>query len=177
VQGGLFVCTLKIQTSIMNKEEYQFSYEVYDSADDLEKPDAWLVNEAREVTATAYAPYSNFNVGAVAKLVNGEIVAGTNQENASYPAGLCAERVLLSSAATLYPGVAIESIAISYNNNNGESNHPISPCGICRQSLVEYEERTKHPIRLILSGMEGKVFIIKTAGLLLPLSFGSADLK
>ncbi|HQY12058.1 MAG TPA: cytidine deaminase, partial [Ferruginibacter sp.] len=59
----------------------------------------------------------------------------------------------------------------------GESNHPISPCGICRQSLVEYEERTKHPIRLILSGMEGKVFIIKTAGLLLPLSFGSADLK
>jgi len=136
-----------------------------------------LVKKAFEAQKRSYAPYSNFNVGAAAKLANGEIVAGTNQENASYPAGLCAERVLLSSAATLYPGVAIESIAISYNNNNGESNHPISPCGICRQSLVEYEERTKHPIRLILSGMEGKVFIIKTAGLLLPLSFGSADLK
>ena len=161
----------------MNKEEYQFSYEVYDSADDLEKQDAWLLNEAREVTDTAYAPYSNFNVGAVAKLVNGEIVAGTNQENASYPAGLCAERVLLSSAATLYPGVAIESIAISYNNNNGESSHPISPCGMCRQSLVEYEERMKQPIRLLLSGMEGRVFIIQKANMLLPLSFGSVDLK
>lgn len=161
----------------MNKEAYQFNYEVYNSVEELNEQDAWLVNEARDVTAAAYAPYSNFNVAAVAKLVNGEIVAGTNQENASYPAGLCAERVLLSSAATLYPGIAIESMAISYNNNNGESNHPISPCGICRQSLVEYEERTKHPIRLILSGMEGKVFVINTAGLLLPLSFGSADLK
>ncbi len=161
----------------MNKEEYQFSYEVYSSSDELTQPDAWLVNEARGVTESAYAPYSNFNVGAVAKLANGEIVAGTNQENASYPVGLCAERVLLSSAATLYPNVAIETIAISYNNNNGESNHPISPCGICRQTLSEYEERTKQPIRLILSGMEGKVFVIKRSSLLLPLSFGSVDLK
>ena len=161
----------------MNKEEYQFSYDVYESAASLEPQDAWLVNEAREVTAAAYAPYSNFNVGAVAKLTSGEIVAGTNQENASYPAGLCAERVLLSSAATLYPNIPIDTMAISYNNNNGESNHPISPCGICRQSLVEYQERTKHPIRLILSGMEGKVFVIKNAGLLLPLSFTSSDLK
>lgn len=161
----------------MNKEAYQFSYEVYNSVDELSAPDAWLVNEAREVTASAYAPYSNFNVGAVAKLVNGEIVAGTNQENASYPVGLCAERVLLSSAATLYPHIGIDTIAISYNNTNGESNHPISPCGICRQSLVEYEERTKHPIRLILSGMEGKVIVVQNSGLLLPLSFGSADLK
>lgn len=161
----------------MNKEDYRFTYEIYDSAEELIEQDAWLVNEAREVTAAAYAPYSNFNVGAVAKLANGQIVAGTNQENASYPVGLCAERVLLSSAASLYPQVAIDTIAISYNNINGESNHPISPCGICRQSLVEYEERTKQPIRLILSGMEGKVIIIKTAGLLLPLSFGSADLK
>jgi cytidine deaminase len=161
----------------MNKEAYQFSYDVYDSLDELDKEDAWLLNEAREVTSVAYAPYSNFNVGAVAKMANGEIVAGTNQENASYPAGLCAERVLLSSAATLYPNVAIDTIAISYNNTNGESNHPISPCGICRQSLVEYEERTKQAIRLILSGMEGKVFIVQKSNLLLPLSYGSTDLK
>lgn len=161
----------------MNNEAYQFNYEVYNSSDELSSSDAWLVNEAREVTSTAYAPYSNFNVGAVAKLMNGEIVAGTNQENASYPVGLCAERVLLSSAATLYPNIGIDTLAVSYNNINGASNHPISPCGICRQSLVEYEERTRQPIRLILSGMEGKVIIIKTAGLLLPLSFGSTDLK
>mgnify|MGYP001407086326 CR=1 FL=1 len=161
----------------MNKEAYQFTYEVYDSVDELSKEDAWLVNEAREVTAAAYAPYSNFNVGAVAKMANGEIVAGTNQENASYPVGICAERVLLSSAATLYPNIPVDTIAISYNNNNGESSHPISPCGMCRQSLVEYEERMKQPIRLLLSGMEGRVFIIQKANMLLPLSFGSVDLK
>ncbi len=161
----------------MNKQAYQFSYDVYDSVNDLNEQDAWLVNEAREVTADAYAPYSNFNVGAVAKMASGEIVAGTNQENASYPVGLCAERVLLSSAATLYPNIAIDTIAISYHNMNGESKHPISPCGMCRQSLAEYEERVKQPIRLILSGMEGKVFIIEKANSLLPLSFGSVDLK
>ena len=161
----------------MNKEEYQFSYDVYNSIDELNEQDAWLVNEAREVTAAAYAPYSNFNVGAVAKLVNGEIVAGTNQENASYPVGICAERVLLASAASLYPNIAIDTIAISYDNTRGASSHPISPCGMCRQSLVEYEERVKKPIRLILSGLDGKVFIIQKANLLLPLSFGSVDLK
>jgi len=161
----------------MNKELYQFAYEVYNSVEDLNEQDAWLVNEAREVTANAYAPYSNFNVGAVAKLANGEIVAGTNQENASYPVGICAERVLLASAASLYPNIAIDTIAISYHNINGVSSHPISPCGMCRQSLVEYEERVKQPIRLILSGMDGKVIVVEKANLLLPLSFGSIDLK
>ena len=161
----------------MKKEEYRFSYEVYDSVADLNEQDAWLVNEAREVTAAAYAPYSNFNVGAVAKLANGEIVAGTNQENASYPVGICAERVLLGSAASLYPNIAIDTIAISYDNTAGVSNHPISPCGMCRQALVEYEERVKQPIRLILSGLDGKVFITANANALLPLSFGSVDLK
>ena len=161
----------------MNKQEFRFAFEVYESIDELAQQDAWLLNEARLVTESAYAPYSNFNVGAVAKLANGKIVAGTNQENASYPVGLCAERVLLASASTLYPNVPVDTIAISYNNNNGESNHPISPCGMCRQSLVEYEERVKQPIRLILSGMEGKVYVIEKTTNLLPLSFGSVDLK
>ncbi|MFM6925337.1 MAG: cytidine deaminase [Ferruginibacter sp.] len=161
----------------MKKEDYHFSYELYDSVSDLNEQDAWLVNEAREVTSAAYAPYSNFNVGAVAKLANGEIVAGTNQENASYPVGICAERVLLASAASLYPGIAIDTIAISYDNTRGASNHPISPCGMCRQSLVEYQERVKQPIRLILSGLDGTVIVVEKASLLLPLSFGSADLK
>jgi len=161
----------------MNKEEYHFNYAVYDSIEALDPGDAALLAEARKVTAAAYAPYSRFNVGAVARLANGQTVAGTNQENASYPAGLCAERVLLSSAATLFPDMAIETMAISYHNMNGESDHPISPCGICRQSLAEYQERTKHPIRLLLSGMQGKIYVIENAGMLLPLSFGSADLR
>ncbi len=161
----------------MNKEEYQFNYEVYDSVDDLPDADAQLLKEARETTAAAYAPYSKFNVGAVARLVNGELVAGTNQENAAYPVGICAERVLLASAATIHPNVAIDTMAISYHNTLGKSEHPISPCGMCRQSLVEYEERMSQPIRLILSGMEGKVVVIEEANSLLPLSFGSVDLK
>ncbi len=161
----------------MNKEDFRFSYDVYLSVDELPGQDQLLVEMARAVTASAYAPYSNFHVGAVARLVNGELVTGTNQENASYPVGICAERSLLATAASLFPGIAIETMAISYHNINGVSNHPISPCGMCRQSLVEYEERVKKPIRLILSGMDGKVIVLEKANLLLPLSFGSIDLK
>src|SRR5205809_4800145 len=123
--------------------EYRFEYEIYNSIDELKEEDAWLLSEAREVTSHAYAPYSNFHVGAVAKLANGEILAGSNQENASFPVGLCAERVLLASVSSLYPKVPVETIAISYQSTLVESDHPISPCGICRQSLQEYEERVK----------------------------------
>ena len=162
---------------IMKKEAYNFEFEVYDSIESLPENDAWLLSEAKEVTQHAYAPYSHFQVGAVARLENGEIVTGSNQENASFPVGLCAERVLLAAASSIYPKVPIETIAISYHNDNGKSDHPISPCGICRQSLLEYESRVNHPIRLILGGMEGKVYVIDNAAMLLPLSFTSEDLK
>ena len=153
-----------------------FDFEVFDSIDQLSADDKLLMESARVVTQKAYAPYSEFQVGAVAKLVNGEILKGTNQENASYPVGMCAERALLAATAMLDSNIAIQTMAIAYHNLNGESDKPVSPCGMCRQSLHEYEERTKHPIRLILSGMIGKVYIIKSAGLLLPLSFGSENL-
>ncbi len=161
----------------MNKEEYKFSFEVFDSIDELSKEDAMLLNEARSATKNSYAPYSRFRVAAVAKLSNKKTVTGTNQENASFPAGICAERVLLSTASSLYPGVSIETIAITYDNENGESNRPISPCGICRQSLQEYEQRLKSPIRLVLGGMSGKIYIISKASLLMPLAFTSDELK
>jgi len=160
----------------MPEQKFEFTYEVYNSIEELNSQDAWLLNEAKEVTQDAYAPYSNFRVGAVAKLSNGEIVAGTNQENASFPAGLCAERVLLASVSSIYPNVAIESIAISYRTNGGTSDHPISPCGVCRQSLQEFEQRTNLPVRLILGGIEGKVFVIKKSSNLLPLAFTSDEL-
>ena len=160
----------------MNKKEIRFEVEVFASAEELGAPDAALLEQARNTTANAYAPYSNFLVGAVALLQNGQKVAGTNQENASYPVGLCAERVLLSTLASQYAGIAIDTIAISYDNMQGESDHPISPCGICRQSLSEYEERVKHPIRIILSGLTGEVFIISQANHLLPLTFTASDL-
>lgn len=160
----------------MEKLLQHFEYLVYDDITALPADDAWLLREAREVTKHAYAPYSHFQVGAVIKLVNGEIVAGSNQENASFPIGLCAERVALASAASIYPDVAIDTIAISYHNLNGDSSRPISPCGICRQALSEYEQKLDHPIRLILGGLSGKVYVIGHANDLLPLSFSSSDM-
>lgn len=162
---------------MMYNEEFKFNIKVYDSIDELDTEDVLLLNEARNVTQFAYAPYSLFRVGAFARLMNGETVSGTNQENASYPAGICAERTLMSTASSLFPGIGIKTIAISYNNVNGKSNTPISPCGICRQSFIEFQERTKHPIRILLSGMEGKVQVIENAADLLPLSFCADDIK
>ena len=160
----------------MKAKKFEFEYEEYDDIGQLAEADAWLLREAKAVTEQAYAPYSNFHVGAVAMLENGEVVAGTNQENASYPVGICAERVLLGSVATLHPNVPIKSVAISYNSDEIKSDHPISPCGMCRQALLEYESRLNKPIRLILGGMEGKVFIIKTATQLLPFAFNKSEL-
>lgn len=161
----------------MLKEKYSFEFEVYNSINDLVTADAELLQQAKDIAETAYAPYSNFFVGAVAKLQDGSIVKGTNQENASYPVGLCAERSLLSSAATLFPNIAVETMAISYHNHNGSSSKPISPCGMCRQYLLEYENRTSTPMRLIMGGLEGKIYIVQSAAQLLPFSFTSEDLK
>lgn len=160
----------------MKEKKFEFEYEEYDDIGQLAEEDAWLLREAKSVTEQAYAPYSNFHVGAVAMLENGEVVAGTNQENASYPVGICAERVLLGSVATLHPNIPIKSLAISYNSEEIKSDHPISPCGMCRQALLEYETRLKKPIRLILGGMEGKVFVIKSSHQLLPFAFTSSEL-
>lgn len=160
----------------MKKEDYKFTFEVYDSINELTESDASLLQRAREVTKHAYAPYSHFRVGAVALLTNGQFVAGSNQENASFPLGLCAERVLLASVASSFPQICIKAIAISYNNENGDSNYPISPCGICRQSLLEYETRVKQSVRIILGGLQGKVYVIEKAAMLLPLSFSAESL-
>ncbi len=161
----------------MNKEKYSFLFEVYPSIKELLSQDAALVVEARKITSNAYAPYSNFKVAAIAHLENGKTISGTNQENAAYPVGICAERVLLSTVSSLFPNEVINTIAISFDNKNGKSNHPISPCGICRQSLIEYEQRVQHPIRLILSGLQGKIYVVEKASQLLPLSFGSENFK
>jgi len=161
----------------MQLKEIQFSVEVYTTSDELPAVDAALLDEARKIAAVAYAPYSNFFVGAAAVLTNGIIIKGTNQENASYPVGICAERALMSAAATQYPEIGITAMAVSYENKNGNSGHPISPCGMCRQFLAEFEERTHQPMRIILAGMSGEVYVLQTAKQLLPLSFTPGDLK
>lgn len=159
------------------KKHFQFSFETFPSSDELDQKDQEILKAAREVTKNAYAPYSRFHVGAVAQLSNGKTVSGTNQENASFPVGICAERVLLSTASSLFPGEAVETIAISYNNLTGNSGKPISPCGICRQSLLEYEQRGGVPMRIIMSGLTGEVIILESAKQLLPFSFDSSDMK
>ena len=161
----------------MKESKFEFNYKVYDSIDELPEDQKWLLSEAREVTEQAYAPYSHFQVGAVAKLANGEIVAGSNQENASFPVGLCAERVLLASISSLFPRIPVETVAISYKGEGHPSDHPISPCGICRQSLQEFESRVDHPIQLVLGGLTGPVYVIDSASRLLPLAFTSEELR
>lgn len=161
----------------MKENKFEFNYKVYDNIDELPEEQQWLLNEAREVTSNAYAPYSKFQVGAVARMANGEIIAGSNQENASFPVGLCAERVLLASISSVFPKIPIDTIAISYKSENQKSDHPISPCGICRQSLQEFEGRVKHPVQLILGGMQGPVYVIDSASRLLPLAFTSEELQ
>ncbi len=153
------------------------SYEQLNSEKQLQEDDMDLLKQAKDLLPKAYAPYSNFQVAAVARLKSGAIVGGTNQENASFPVGICAERVLLSTASILHTDEPIHTIAITYNNINGTSSKPISPCGICRQSLVEYEQRTGNDIRLILGGASGEIIILHSAKDLLPFSFGSQDMK
>ena len=160
----------------MKKNKLSAIYTEYTSADELSAADRELLTAAQQAAKDAYAPYSNFKVGAVALLENGEIITGTNQENASFPAGICAERVLLSSIASRFPGMPVKTIAISYKSRKGKSDHPISPCGICRQSILEYELRTHKKIRLLLGGKEGPVIEIPDATILLPLAFTGKEL-
>ena len=162
----------------MNKEKIEVNYEVYDDPGELTDDDRELLMAAREVTQEAYAPYSKFYVGAAARIEGGEVVTGTNQENASFPVGICAERSLLSTAATLFPNKPIETIAISYSNKNPDtaSDRPISPCGMCRQALQEYEVRGKKPMRVILSGQSGQIFVLEKISSLLPFAFTPNEL-
>jgi cytidine deaminase len=161
----------------MEIKEYQFKYEEYVSSEELNEEDQWLLKQAREATRLSYAPYSKFHVGAVALLDNGETVAGANQENASFPAGLCAERVVLAAISSSYPQAAIVKMAISYQNENGSDHTPITPCGVCRQALQENVYKAGKPIKLILGGMEGKVMVIPETSMLLPFSFTGKELQ
>jgi cytidine deaminase len=161
----------------MEQTSINIPVQIFPDFKSLEPADALLLDAAHKTTANAYAPYSNFRVGAAIRLINGQILTGSNQENASYPTGICAERVTLSAASATYPGIAITSLALTYINESGDSNHPISPCGICRQTLAEYEQRFGQAIRLILGGSSGKIYIINRATDLLPFAFSSQELK
>ena len=147
--------------------------EVYQNAEELPKELALLLKKAKEAALSAYSPYSHFKVGAAIMLNNGAIVTGNNQENAAYPSGLCAERTAAFYASSQYPQVPFTRIAITAINPEQELLCPVSPCGSCRQALLEYEEKFNQNIEVILSGQTGNVFVIQSIKDLLPCSFGA----
>ncbi|MDE7180653.1 MAG: cytidine deaminase [Muribaculaceae bacterium] len=152
----------------MREHTITTSYREYDYAE-LPTDVRRLIDAAKEMTAGSYAPYSNFNVGAAILLEDGTIVRGANQENAAYPSGICAERTACYQAGALHPGVAMKRIAIAAATDGKFQKNPISPCGACRQALMEYENKFG-PIEVVLYGENG-VYVIPSVASLLPLTF------
>lgn len=144
--------------------------------DELSDEDKKLIDESIEATKRSYAPYSNFSVGAAALLDNGVTVTGTNQENAAYPSGLCAERTTLFYANSQYPQSAVKTLAIAARTERDFIPTPIPPCGACRQVILETEKRYNTPIRILLYGKEC-IYVIDGISDLLPLSFDASALK
>ena len=148
------------------------SYEL----DELSPQDQELVQAAIEATKNAYANYSRFYVGAALRLENGKTVIGANQENAAFPSGLCAERTAVFAAQANYPDSPIESLAIVARNEKGVLPNPITPCGACRQVILEIEDRYKKPIKILLYGTQ-KIYCVRSVKDLLPLSFVDENMR
>jgi cytidine deaminase len=157
--------------------QLQIQITVFENENELSKDDLFLLNEARKATQRAYAPYSNFSVGAAIQLKNGEVVLGSNQENAAYPSGLCAERTAIFSASTQFPNEIIETIAIAAKPKEATDFITISPCGSCRQVLSEYENKQEKPIRMIMEGENKSIYVISSIADLLPLRFSKKSLN
>ena len=147
------------------------------SYDELAGDDKKVVDAARAATANSYAVYSKFHVGAAVLLADGTVVSGSNQENAAYPSGLCAERTTLFWANSQYPGLAVMILAIAASTGGSELDVPIPPCGACRQVILETEKRFKTPIRIILYGAKECYIVEEGVKALLPLSFTSDFLE
>ena len=161
----------------MIKLKFELSIDEYDSLNELSTEDRDLLLQAKKATDSAYAPYSNYYVGAALLLENGEIITANNQENAAYPSGLCAERIAMFYASSQYPDIAVKSLAISAKAKNFNINGPISPCGAFRQVISEYERKHKNKIKIILMGESGKIQIIEGIENLLPIMFHAEELK
>lgn len=151
--------------------KFEINYTSYENIDEVPEVYKTLIAEAKKATHDSYAPYSNFFVGAAILLENGQIIVGSNQENASYPIGFCAERTALSAAASLASHTKIKAMAITARSIKNPVLTPAAPCGICRQTIFEAECKHHQNIEIILTGESGKVFIFKSIKDLLPLHF------
>jgi len=160
----------------MKKLTVKTEITVYESKKELPEDFKELLKLAHKSVKDAYAPYSKFKVGAALLLENGELIGGSNQENAAYPVCICAERVALSAAASLYPKVPIVAIAITAKSHRVKIKQPISPCGTCRQFMSEVEDKHQQSFKVILHGVSGPIYVVDSVKELLPLSFDSSFL-
>lgn len=156
----------------MTRKEIKIAYTEYDSMSQLEAEERALAEAAIEATASSYAPYSNFNVGAAVLFEDGVIVKGSNQENAAYPSGLCAERTALFYASASRPGIPMTAIAIAAGQNGRLCPSPATPCGACRQVMAQYQTKSGCPMRVLLVGGD-KILRFEKVDDLLPLIFDS----
>ena len=156
----------------MTSKEIKIAYMEYESLDQLEAGDKALAQAAIEATALSYAPYSNFNVGAAVLMEDGEIIKGSNQENAAYPSGLCAERTALFYASSSRPDKAMTALAIAAGQNGKLCASPATPCGACRQVMAQYQTKSGRPMKVLLVGAE-KIWRFDKVDDLLPLVFDS----
>lgn len=152
------------------------TFKVFENLSQLPEDIQTLMDEAVAIRKKAYAPYSHFRVGAALLLDNGKIVLGSNQENAAYPSGLCAERVAIYQAGAVYPEAKIVTIAITAASDSNPTLSPIPPCGACRQSIAEYEFKQDTPIEIYFMGEKGEIYKSNSINNLLPLSFNSTSL-
>lgn len=156
----------------MTSKEIKIAYLEYGSVDELEPKDRELAEAAIEATEGSYAPYSKFNVGAAVRLDSGIIIKGSNQENAAYPSGLCAERTAMFYAAATYPENAIISIAIVASQDGNICQSPATPCGACRQVMAQYQTKGGQAMSILLIGAE-KIWKFEKVEDILPLIFDS----
>ena len=156
----------------MTNKEIKIAYTEYASLDELSAHDRILAEAAIEAVATSYAPYSNFNVGAAVRFNDGEIVKGSNQENAAYPSGICAERTALFYASASRPGVSMNALAIAAAQNGELLKDPVTPCGACRQVMAQYQTKSGIPMKVLLIGAQ-KIWKFEKVDDLLPLIFDS----
>ncbi len=160
----------------MKEHTLQSTFKHYESDTELPAPERELLAHARAALTHSYSPYSNFKVGVALQMANGEMLGGSNYENAAYPLCICAEQSTLAAAASRFPGVAVLAIAIVVKSPHKVVDSPAAPCGGCRQVICETEQRYGQPIRIILQGETGPVYVFDRGADLLPLAFGAGYL-
>jgi cytidine deaminase len=160
----------------MKEIQIETKLSVFESFEELSQSEKEFMNQAIEIRKNAYAPYSKFLVGAAIVLDNGVVLQGSNQENAAYPSGLCAERVVIFYAGANYPNNKIVKLFISATPSDRDSDNPIPPCGSCRQSIAEYEIKQDLPIEIYFMGAKGAIYKSDSLKNLLPFMFDKSNL-